>query len=235
MIACKDINCRDNWYANEAIIDLAIRERVIKTKSGKPSLKYFDGATMSKYQFSTREWETVYCRSPVYHFACSTFDGIDPNKRMISSNKFEIIDEKLVSSVDIEKGDLLMMDEQVHSLHFTSSMMNVLESMSRFDPISPVMEYLDEYKMKNSLKYESHEYYIPSGLLNFALDVDDENEVSKKVNVGNALIHSEHSDSLTDGILNVNIYNPIISRRFKQAIKSLTPMRNVAAGEPIFV
>lgn len=62
LVACKSSNCRANWYANEADIELAIHRRIIRTNSGKPPLKYFDGSTMSNYQIPHKSFESTHCR-----------------------------------------------------------------------------------------------------------------------------------------------------------------------------
>lgn len=160
VIACKDINCRDNWYASESTIDLAIRKRLIETKSKKPSLKHFDGATMNKYQFSVRHWETVYCRSPTTHPDCGNFDGYNPEARVITSENFEVKEGGLITKIDIQNGDLLMVDEQVHSMHFSANAVNIAETLEeRFEAFGSLIDYMDEYEVNNGLKYEVSNYF----------------------------------------------------------------------------
>lgn len=62
LVACKSEKCSEEWYLNEAEIDLRIRERILPTKSGTPALRYVDGSTMKKYQRPSSAWQAVYCR-----------------------------------------------------------------------------------------------------------------------------------------------------------------------------
>jgi spermidine synthase len=77
MIACKTDTCSKNWYANEAEVSRKIHQRILPTKSGKHSLKYFDGSTMQRYQRPTRAWETVYCRADPEPTECRILKGRD--------------------------------------------------------------------------------------------------------------------------------------------------------------
>lgn len=62
LVACKTADCHSKWYANEAEIELAIHRRILRTKSGKSPLKYFDGSTMTNYQIPHKSFESVHCR-----------------------------------------------------------------------------------------------------------------------------------------------------------------------------
>lgn len=43
-------------------MELDLSRRILPTKDGKTSLRYFDGATMKSYQMPTRAFEDNYCR-----------------------------------------------------------------------------------------------------------------------------------------------------------------------------
>eukprot|EP00571_Detonula_confervacea_P016753 CAMPEP_0172296894 /NCGR_PEP_ID=MMETSP1058-20130122/87_1 /TAXON_ID=83371 /ORGANISM="Detonula confervacea, Strain CCMP 353" /LENGTH=754 /DNA_ID=CAMNT_0013005969 /DNA_START=112 /DNA_END=2376 /DNA_ORIENTATION=- len=62
LVAFKDIQARENWYRNSAEIELQLQKRILPTKSGRSSLRNFDGATMSSYQLPSSAFETVHCR-----------------------------------------------------------------------------------------------------------------------------------------------------------------------------
>ena len=49
------------WYRNTAEIELDLSKRILSTKDGKSSLRYFDGATMKSYQLPDRSFEEIYC------------------------------------------------------------------------------------------------------------------------------------------------------------------------------
>ena len=50
-LACfKSSKSRTSWYDTAAAINIKLHQRIHKTKSGKPTLVYFDGPTMVSYQ-----------------------------------------------------------------------------------------------------------------------------------------------------------------------------------------
>jgi len=62
LVACKSTVCRSNWYRSSAEVDIQIHRRILRSKSGLPLLKYFDGPTMSTYHVPHKAVESVYCR-----------------------------------------------------------------------------------------------------------------------------------------------------------------------------
>ena len=110
---------------------------------------------MNKFRYSTRQWETVYCRSPTPHPACTIVDGYQPNDNILTSDKFELSKDGVVAKVDVKEGDLLMVDEQVHSVHFASKTVSVLKSMKeKYKVFQPVVDYMNDYDDENAIKYE---------------------------------------------------------------------------------
>ena len=89
IIACKTDACSKNWYANEAQVNRKIHQRILPTKSGKHSLKYFDGTTMQRYQRPTRAWETVYCRADPQPSECQILKGMDGKVVLWRQNMIE--------------------------------------------------------------------------------------------------------------------------------------------------
>ena len=62
LVAFKDLETRKRWYRSPAEIELDLSRRILPTKTGKSSLRYFDGATMKSYQLPHRAFEDIYCR-----------------------------------------------------------------------------------------------------------------------------------------------------------------------------
>ena len=83
MVAFKDADTRRRWYRHEAEIELALNRRILPTRNGDSSLRYFDGATMRSYQLPSRAFETIYCRSSDAPLECSGAD-ISPVNATIS-------------------------------------------------------------------------------------------------------------------------------------------------------
>ena len=50
LVAFKDVETRNRWYRSPAEVELDLSRRILTTKDGKSSLRYFDGATMKSYQ-----------------------------------------------------------------------------------------------------------------------------------------------------------------------------------------
>ncbi len=62
LLAFKDAKTRENWYRNAAEVELQLQKRILPSKSGGSTLRYFDGTTMKSYQLPSSAFETVYCR-----------------------------------------------------------------------------------------------------------------------------------------------------------------------------
>ena len=61
VVAFKAFKSRDGWFGSESETNLKIHQRIIRTKNGNSSLRYFDGATMLSYKFPSKASETVFC------------------------------------------------------------------------------------------------------------------------------------------------------------------------------
>mmetsp|Transcript_8510 Transcript_8510/g.14026 ORF Transcript_8510/g.14026 Transcript_8510/m.14026 type:complete len:731 (+) Transcript_8510:81-2273(+) len=61
LIAFKSVEARKRWYRSPAAVELDLSRRILPTKDGKTSLRYFDGATMKSYQMPSRAFEDIYC------------------------------------------------------------------------------------------------------------------------------------------------------------------------------
>mmetsp|Transcript_39158 Transcript_39158/g.91230 ORF Transcript_39158/g.91230 Transcript_39158/m.91230 type:complete len:698 (-) Transcript_39158:99-2192(-) len=70
VLACKKASCRQNFYRNEAEVNVAIHNKMIRTKSGRHPLKYFDGFTMGMYQTPSRPWQESFCRNTTNSQLC---------------------------------------------------------------------------------------------------------------------------------------------------------------------
>lgn len=143
LVATKKLSSRGLWYRNEAEIELAIRKRIIETKSGLPSLRYFDGSTMLVYQRPSKRVETVFCRRVPTPFEC-TYDslgfGFEPRRPNIDMSHFEVrmslAGEKagrgLFSKVDIPVGTFLSIEQVPHSVYFPPGTYELINEMVDF-------------------------------------------------------------------------------------------------------
>jgi hypothetical protein len=92
----------ESWIENEAIIDLKIRQRIKPNIHGGSSLLFFDGPTMARYRYPTKQMEKSYCANPVLPENCT------PEKREFnpeSFGSFESSDdlERLINYIHVEK------------------------------------------------------------------------------------------------------------------------------------
>ena len=55
------MDTRKRWYRSSAAVELDLSRRILPTKDGKTSLRYFDGATLKSYQMPSRAFEDNYC------------------------------------------------------------------------------------------------------------------------------------------------------------------------------
>jgi hypothetical protein len=78
MVAFNDERTSERWFATEAEVALATRERMLSTDSGSPPLRYFDGSVMRSYAFPSRVEEENFCRTDPSPSLCRSGHGFDP-------------------------------------------------------------------------------------------------------------------------------------------------------------
>jgi hypothetical protein len=78
MVAFNDERTSERWFATEAEVALATRERMLSTDSGSPPLRYFDGSVMRSYAFPSRVAEENFCRTDPSPSLCRSGHGFDP-------------------------------------------------------------------------------------------------------------------------------------------------------------
>jgi len=108
LTVCKSSTCRDLWYAEAMVLDYDINMRMRETKSHKPILMHFDGATQHSFQIPPRAWEEVYCRRDPRPFECD-YRGLDLTKELFEvdmedeeQSSFEIVVENVEGDEGVE-------------------------------------------------------------------------------------------------------------------------------------
>jgi len=120
LVAFKDASkSLKNWYADEAKVELAIRERILPTKSGESSLRYFDGAEMQTYARTSRAMEEVHCRRMLRPPFCDRGHGFSPEKSNVSGKDLELKTTRaggrmLLFKRDVPAGSYLAIDDAIH-------------------------------------------------------------------------------------------------------------------------
>ena len=118
-IAFKCPSCFTQWHSNQAMIDLAIKERSVPTVDGNIKLfRFFDGATMIGYQYPSRVVENVFCReipTPPY---CDALHGFDPYTTNVRLSSLEVktslipnAGRGIFTKIDIPKGSYIGLEE----------------------------------------------------------------------------------------------------------------------------
>jgi len=73
----KNYNSRSRWYRNAAEIEADVHSRILRTKSGVPPLRYFDGEMMATILRTSSAVEVSFCRSPDPPWECTEYDWFD--------------------------------------------------------------------------------------------------------------------------------------------------------------
>ena len=136
LIAFKDPSYKANWYANEAEIDLKVRERSMPTVSGESPFRYFDGATMMVYQYPSRISEEVFCRTQPTPALCEEGHGFDPERQNAPISAFEVKPSKIPNAgrgvffkEAFPKGTYIAVDEGVNDMMLLPFALSIIESM----------------------------------------------------------------------------------------------------------
>ena len=121
LVACRDVSCRKQWFGQTDHINFQVSSRMLPTKSKKPSLIQFDGATQRSYQIPPRAWESIYCRREPEPFECA-YRGLDMTKDLfeyypndeekssfiIRESKEDADEPAVFATVDIPEGSYIM-------------------------------------------------------------------------------------------------------------------------------
>ena len=150
-IATKDFEDDTMWYRNEAETQIAIHKRILRTYSGNPALKYFDGATMKGYQVPHKAFESVYCRQTPTPESCLT---IDDRNNDVSLSDLEVkastfgdgSGRGVFTKVDIPKGAAIGRKESAQPVYFSPSTTALLfNRVDDIEELSAVYDYMDGY------------------------------------------------------------------------------------------
>lgn len=188
LVAFKDYGTRTGWFRTAPEIDIALRRRLHKTKSGRPTLRYFDAATMVGYQSPPKAQEITYCRREEVPRECDELPVFRPTDDSVNVPSSELVVGKsvqgehagrgLFAGGDIPRGATLALDEGVWSFHCPPSTWSVVSGMEEWaeeivddipfveDKISGVSTFVTGYGHAAILLGKMH-YAIDSGVMNF--------------------------------------------------------------------
>jgi hypothetical protein len=150
IVAAKDKENDMRWYMRHAGVEVEIRKRILRTVSGAPALKYFDGSIMQTYQFPHKVFEVVFCRKEPKPASCL----MDVSRDNIPLSDFEVkmsgvgdgSGRGVYTKVDIKQGSAISMKEQARPVHIpASSLALVHKYMDTSAEIMKAYGYIDGY------------------------------------------------------------------------------------------
>eukprot|EP00529_Nitzschia_sp_RCC80_P004790 CAMPEP_0113451936 /NCGR_PEP_ID=MMETSP0014_2-20120614/6591_1 /TAXON_ID=2857 /ORGANISM="Nitzschia sp." /LENGTH=944 /DNA_ID=CAMNT_0000343299 /DNA_START=332 /DNA_END=3166 /DNA_ORIENTATION=- /assembly_acc=CAM_ASM_000159 len=150
-VAAKDNSTilTEGWFANEAVVNLKIRQRILPTVDGQSSLRHFDGATMKTYRYPSKASTEVFCRDPLTPESCLEGSGFNPEISNIPVHLLQGRAESIHSSVDSPQSSFLGLETAVQAIHLDSKANEICNKTCTFDSRlcsgHPVLRYKQEY------------------------------------------------------------------------------------------
>ena len=139
LVALKEYKSKAGWHRNVPELQIELQQRLYKTKSGLPVLRYFDAATMISYQVPSKAQELTYCRREEEPSECDDMIGVSPEQVSLPSSEYLTVGKSgvgeragrgLFAAKDIPKYGALALDENAKSFHFTPGTWSVVESLN---------------------------------------------------------------------------------------------------------
>lgn len=146
LIALREPEQKARWFRNSAMLDMAISQRMLRSKDGSIPLRYFDGATMMGYQFPTRVDEIIYCRQDPTPAGCEAGHGFNPESANVPLNSFQIADRGLYAKKNLPEGSYFAIDESVHQVMLSPSTSRLLKTMlgTNLEFFASLSEFVEE-------------------------------------------------------------------------------------------
>jgi len=141
-----------------------MHQRLIKTKSGKPSLKFFDGATMKRYQIPHKTFETIYCRQLPKPKECLLLDESFHLDNVIQRSNLEVKASSIgpesgngiFTKVDLPEGGVVSLRHMTDLIYLPYSTINVitsiLENYESAKDLNKVYNYMYGYGWTSNAK-----------------------------------------------------------------------------------
>jgi Spermine/spermidine synthase domain len=199
LIVCKSTSCRSRWYARQDQVDYEIYDRIVRTKSKKRALTFFDGTTQRSYQWPKKGWETVYCRREPTPFECA-YRNIDPKAEMHEfsldsevEGSFRVEtkgegDEKvsqIFATKPIPKGSFIMAEHLASSLLVTTRNLKGLENnrdigVGRVAVIEDLLEFFEDFAHESAAEGSDQHYVeIAASVLIRRVKADEPSNVKR--------------------------------------------------------
>ena len=126
---------RANWYRSAPELDIELRRRISRTRSGDSALKRFDAPTMVEYQVPSKTFETNYCRQSAFHPECE--DRFNVCKTTITKEQLQVhqsligksAGRGLFAAVDIPMQSCLLIPDGSKSFQVLPSTCSVIDDL----------------------------------------------------------------------------------------------------------
>ena len=223
-IAFKCTSCFSKWHSNQAMIDLAIKERSMpQLNSSKVKLfRFFDGATMIGYQYPSRVVENVFCREIPTPPFCEASHGFDPYTTNVRLSSLEVktslipnAGRGVFTKIDIPKGSYIGLEEgsntvivMPETLHWIQMFINeaIVKRWKMFDAYLYGLGFSNDFFLETS-------YTIDNGILQFLNHgCNGTNNIQQynttEYTADPTTMHAELLESYDES----TIYNPFVSR-----------------------
>ena len=138
LIAGKSIDTKSNWLANEATINLRLRQRARTTVTGESPFLYFDGATMTQYQYPPKNAEVVFCRRTPLPEGCDLGHGF-PHERhnLLTNDALEVKKARfgdgsgpsVYAAQELSEDSYVGLERLVHSVVFSHSTHAIIQQL----------------------------------------------------------------------------------------------------------
>lgn len=232
------------WYRNEAETQIDIHDRILRTHSGAPALKYFDGAALKGYQIPHRVFESIFCRQDPPPKGCEMGVTGVPNIPMSSlevkqSSIGDGSGRGVFTKVDIKKGSSIGREASLNPVYFPPSATKRIshykdESM---EEMLMMFDYMDGYGWQVEIMGEDS-YYVDSGIQTFvnhgcngSFNID---ESTSKAGRNRTEQNAKKSDQHVDHRVDWYTYNPSRLRRLHHlSTSSEVAIRDISAGDEL--
>ena len=139
LVALKEYKSKAGWHRNVPELQIELQQRLYKTKSGLPVLRYFDAATMISYQIPSKAQESTYCRREEEPYECDELIGVSTEQVSLPSSEYLTVGKSgageragrgLFAAKDIPKDGVVALDENAKSFRFTPGTWSVVDSLN---------------------------------------------------------------------------------------------------------
>lgn len=262
LVAFKDYETKAGWHRTAPEIEIQIKKRLHKTKSGMPTLRYFDAATMGSHQVPSKASEITYCRKEEFPEECDDDVGIDPEYVHLPASEYlkvgkssvgEYAGRGLFAAKDIPDDTTIAIDQGAKSFHFPPLTWSVIEELEEWvdedefpyldDKISAIYMYGDGYGHGAKLLGKTH-FSVDSGVLLFMNHGCDGSS-----NYGVNELEDEDHDGFTEQTIDLtnlsevndlhdntsyDVYSPVSDRHWRHKLNSGDyALRDIKKGEEI--